>query len=440
LPLLALALAIWLGWQGWAERGPVLVVKAQEGHGIKTGDALRYRGIDVGKVRAVRLAPDLSEVWMETELLPAAAHVARKGSRFWIVRPHLSLDGITGLETVVGARYIKVIPGPADAPEQREFVALEEPPLVETHEAGGVEVQLEAPARYGLRPGAPIRYRGLQVGTILSVGLASDASHVDSWGWIMPAYAKLVHEDSVFWETGGLEADLNLMGGLKLELDSLQSLLLGGIAFATPTSVGKGVRTGHRFVLHDGPEKAWEAWSPPLPVGSALLPAGSSLPEPLRVGLHWRAGMILKRDRERTGWGLLLADGLVGPADLLAPAHEEGVEKRLEVSGSEVTLEEPLASQEGVARVRAAQIEDAPARWPRDRVRQLEGPEELLLISDPTRPPLALSASRLGGDFEIDSSLPLDSFWHGAAVIARNDGQLVGILLVGDGARIAPVP
>jgi hypothetical protein len=46
----------------------------------------------------------------------------------------------------------------------------------------------------------------------------------------------------------------------------------------------------------------------------------------------------------------------------------------------------------------------------------------------------------LGGDFEIDSSLPLDSFWHGAAVIARNDGQLVGILLVGDGARIAPVP
>ena len=39
------------------------------------------------------------------------------------------------------------------------------------------------------------------------------------------------------------------------------------------------------------------------------------------------------------------------------------------------------------------------------------------------------------------SLLPLDERWHGAAVVARADGQWVGILLVEEGrGRIASLP
>ena len=439
LPLLALALAAWLAWQGWGERGPRIVVKAREGYGIKAGDALRYRGITVGEVRSVRLSEDLSEVRVEMELVPAAAAIARKGSRFWIVRPHLALDGVSGLETIVGARYLSVIPGAPEGPSQHEFFALPEPPLLEELEEGGLEIRLEARARDGLLAGAPIRYRGQRVGTVLSVGLASDASHVDVRAWILPPYARLVHTDSVFWETGGIEADLDLLGGLRFELDSLQGLLVGGVAFATPDSSGEAAGMGHSFVLHEEAQDEWREWSPQLPVGHSLLPAGSTLPTPLRVALRWKSGRLWKRQRERFGWSLLLSDGLVGPENLLVPTGDEEHEETLEVAGFELPLQSPLASAEGAARL-GAPLDESLSSWPRTRVRTLSEQEDLLLVTDPALPPMALSAARLTGNLELDPTLSLGDSWHGAAVVARKDGMLVGILLVEDGARIAPVP
>ena len=40
----------------------------------------------------------------------------------------------------------------------------------------------------------------------------------------------------------------------------------------------------------------------------------------------------------------------------------------------------------------------------------------------------------------VDPSLPIDAQWHGAAVVARSDGALVGVLLVdSSGGSIAPL-
>ena len=43
-------------------QGKQISIRFDEGHGIKAGDTLRYRGIDVGSVKSVLIADDLSGI------------------------------------------------------------------------------------------------------------------------------------------------------------------------------------------------------------------------------------------------------------------------------------------------------------------------------------------------------------------------------------------
>ena len=77
------------------------------------------------------------------------------------------------------------------------------------------------------------------------------------------------------------------------------------------------------------------------------------------------------------------------------------------------------------------------------RLRNASQPEECLAIADSADNPLPLAVSRLsvdlksaskGSSWSIDPAVPIDSNWHGACVIVRSDGALLGMLLVADGS------
>jgi hypothetical protein len=65
-------------------------------------------------------------------------------------------------------------------------------------------------------------------------------------------------------------------------------------------------------------------------------------------------------------------------------------------------------------------------------------------VGDPTAAPLPVAAGRFSGSdgsWAVDQAVPIDETWHGAAVVARADGFLVGLLLVDDGrGRVALLP
>jgi hypothetical protein len=67
----------------------------------------------------------------------------------------------------------------------------------------------------------------------------------------------------VFWNSSGISADFGL-SGLHLHAESLESLLTGGVAFATPDSSGHAVKAGSVFKLHPEFKEKWLAWDPPL--------------------------------------------------------------------------------------------------------------------------------------------------------------------------------
>jgi hypothetical protein len=438
---LVVLLAGWLAYRAWLGRGYIITIRFDDGHGIKTGDDLRYRGISVGEVRSVTLDPELDRVVATVSLRHDAADLARLGSRFWVVRPDISLRGVAGLETLVGARYLAVLPG--SGPRQRRFDALPEAPIVSSIEPGALEIILEASRRGSLRRGAPVTYRQVRIGTVISVGLASDAGTIEARAHIEAPYATLVRERSRFWDAGGVEVELGL-SGLRLAVDSAEALLAGGVAVATPPEGGSVVTTGRRFPLALKPDRDWLEWEPLIAVGSSYLPAGLAPPHPMRATIGWTEGRWLRGERSRHGWVLRVDTGLLGPADLFMPDDEANSGTAyLAVSGRQVDLAtRPTWTGNGLA-VFPAKVGAVP--WLSRRVRTPDAPEDCLVIADPALAPVPLAAGRLevdDGAWAVDPAITFEPWWHGSCVVSRDDATLIGLLLIDedDGARVALIP
>ena len=440
VPLAALALAGWLGYSAWAGKGLRITVQLDEGHGLKAGDEVRYHGTSVGEVERVELAPGGEGIVVTARLAEPAARLARAGSRFWVVRPQLGLGGIEGLETLIGPRYLAFLPG--DGGRQRHFLGLAEPPVVDAIEPGDLEIILTTPRRGSLRRGAAVTYRQVRVGTVLSVGLASDGGVVEARVHIEQAYVQLIRSETRFWAAGGLQARVGL-SGVTLELETIEQLVSGGVALATPPGAGEVVRTGHRFSLASEPPEDWLQWQPLVVIGNEMLPPGAPAPHPLRARLEVRRGRWIGRDKSVQGWVLQMEAGLLGPADLLrGPEEADRETPALEVAGTVHPLEgTPLWSERGLSMI---DLQVTEAFWPRRRTRRPESPEDCVAIADPAAAPLPLAEARLeAGDegWAVDPAVAVDESWHGASVVSRADGYLVGLLLVADGtARVALLP
>jgi len=75
-----------------------------------------------------------------------------------------------------------------------------------------------------------------------------------------------VHTGTRFWETSGFGVDFSLFKGASLRTDSLESLLEGGVAFATPDGerMGQRARPGQTFALFKEPQEEWFDWAPKI--------------------------------------------------------------------------------------------------------------------------------------------------------------------------------
>jgi paraquat-inducible protein B len=446
LPIVALLFTLYLGYEAWGGQGPSITIVASEGHGLGLGDPLRYRGITVGEVRRIELTEDLAQVALIVRLEPGADGLCREDSRFWVVRPHMALDGVQGLETIVGARYLSVMPGPLDSPPCYRFTALGDPPVPEPIEPEGLELVFEASSRLNLVPGAQITYRDVPIGTVLGFELASDATHVDVHAYVRPDYVELVRENSWFWNTGGLEVNLALTEGLTIEMDSLRSLVIGGIALATPTEAGPLVEDGRRFYLHEQPHEDADSWHPSLAIGDADIPLPAAAPRPplVRATLRWREGKVFKSKERLDAWLLPVTGGLMGPADLLV-VPEDAIDGSavLELLGRDYPLETvPEWVKRGVAFLPIAVpgIEI----MPRSAFASEAEAQDCLAYASAEAPPLAISTARFTAEakgWRIDSDLLIEESWHGAAVFGRDDGCWIGVLLISEEeSRVAVFP
>ncbi|MBM3964213.1 MAG: MCE family protein [Planctomycetes bacterium] len=467
--LLTVACALLSGilfFNAYRSQGDLIEIEFEQGFGLQTMDALRFRGIEIGRVEKIELRDSHPGILVSVRLAPKAREVVTDGTTFWIVRPTVSLEAVRGLETIVGPKYIAMEPGRSETHRSIRFQGLEAPPAITPRE-GAIEIVLDAKKRYGLDSGAPIHHRGFRIGDVLSVGLASDARSVIVRCAIDPEYHELVRSNSQFWVRSGVRFDLGL-SGLKFEADSLGQILVGGVEFATPNTPGPVATTGSRFVLHDAAQEEWLQWQPSLPYGVLWDRMQQQAPTSYRVAVRWKQKSFgFTVQRQRVGWGLLLDDAtMICRRDLLAiPAEAVDGSVVMEVSGLTQTSLEPTSTtalSDGVemARVPLSQrLDPATTLFPSRNVESVRAPNDLtdvLIVGPDSTHGVLVDRNRLDlrsrndanagkkpqqTGWSIQEGLQVSKDLDGAPVVSLPSGDWIGFLCFdGDRAWIATKP
>jgi paraquat-inducible protein B len=230
-PLFAFGVVVWLSWHTWMQRGPAITVRFTSAEGLTAGETeIRHKGVRVGTVESFELSPDLSEVLVHARMTHDVSAHLRTSTRFWIVTPRVGTSGITGLNTLVSGAYIEMYPG--DGEPQREFVGLEDPPLLQP-DSPGRAFTLTEDELGAVGPGTPVNYRGVQVGQVEGYALDVNGRHVNIYAFVRAPYDALVHDDTRFWDASAIDVSAGPQG-VRIRLNSLQQLLTGAIGFDTP--------------------------------------------------------------------------------------------------------------------------------------------------------------------------------------------------------------
>ncbi|EJM96970.1 qaraquat-inducible protein B [Pseudomonas sp. GM74] len=250
------------------QKGEVISIRVDRADGLRTGTPIRFKGLDVGKIEDVDLSDDLQSVLLTARITEVPERIARVGSQFWVVKPELGLIKTSNLETLVTGQYIEVQPAPKNLGPQKNFVALAAAPETAKQEAG-LSLVLSAARRGSLKAGVPVTYREITVGKVTGYELGQTADRVLIHILIEPKYAPLVRSGTRFWNTSGFDFDVGLFKGATVRTESLETMIQGGVAFATPDGerMGSPARPEQTFALFDKFEEEWLGWAPKISLG-----------------------------------------------------------------------------------------------------------------------------------------------------------------------------
>jgi paraquat-inducible protein B len=250
------------------QKGTVISIKVDRADGLRTGTPIRFKGLDVGKIEDVDLSEDLQSVLLTARITEVPERIARVGSQFWVVKPELGLIKTSNLETLVTGQYIEVQPALKNLGPQNNFVALPTAPETTKQEAG-LSLVLSAARRGSLKTGVPVTYREITVGKVTGYELGQTADRVLIHILIEPKYAPLVRSGTRFWNTSGFDFDVGLFRGATVRTESLETMIQGGVAFATPDGerMGSPALPEQTFALFDKFEDEWLTWAPKISIG-----------------------------------------------------------------------------------------------------------------------------------------------------------------------------
>ncbi len=266
VPAIAAIAAAWLVIASLRQMGPTITITFLNGNGLQANQTiLKYHGVRVGEVTSVQLSRDLQQVIAQVRLQHSAAGLAREGSQFWVVRPEVSSGGLHGLETIVSGPYIQARPG--DGKLQKKFIGDETAPP-DAGSNGKFEVIVTTPQISTLSVGSSVYYRGVEVGAVSYFALNKDAQTVNIHLLLETNFAPLICSGTKFWNAGGISMRLKLLG-INVSAENFKSLIVGGIAFATPNDPGPPAHSGDTFTLYAKPDNSWLGWSPAIAITDA---------------------------------------------------------------------------------------------------------------------------------------------------------------------------
>ncbi len=260
IPLLALLAVTYWAVSHFTSQGPLVTIRFQTAEGMEVKKTkLRYKDVVIGQVEKITLGKDYQDVVVAVRIDKDSEGLLREQSHFWVVRPRISATRVSGLNTLLSGPYIAIDPDTNSEHDYRyKFNGLNSPPII-TQDKPGLRLTMLTTKASAISPGTAVYYKGMQVGSVDRVYFSDDYLWVKADIFIASPHDKLIKQTTKFWSASGISIDAGT-DGFDIEMESVETLLAGGIVFDTPVSLQKdvSVANGTEYVLYDNKKQAFE--------------------------------------------------------------------------------------------------------------------------------------------------------------------------------------
>ena len=258
IPIVAAIIGAWVAYKSLSEVGPTIAITFENAEGLEAGKTkVKFKDVEVGMVKDIDIEKDLKHVLVTVQMNAGAKAYLTEKTRFWVVKARISAGTVSGLGTLLGGAYIAIDPVAGGKFIDR-YKGLEQAPVVTTDQPGR-HFLLKADTRGSLDMGAPIYFRQIKVGEVVSYELAEDNETVNFKIFINAPHHLKVTGNTRFWNASGIDVSLSATG-FKVDMESTVSLLTGGLAFGLPPNAepGEVMPENTVFTLYAGRTAAFE--------------------------------------------------------------------------------------------------------------------------------------------------------------------------------------
>ena len=234
IPIVVLAIGAYLAWQTISRQGPEITLEFDSADGLTSGQTqVKHKAVALGTVQGIELSHDLQHVDVRVQMSSQSAPLLTSHAKFWVVRPRLSGTSVTGLETLVSGAFIGIDPGAPGGTPETKFKGLDSPPGVRSDEPG-TTYTLTTKSLGSISQGSPVFFRDVMVGEVLGYHMPADGrGSIPLQVFVKAPYDQFLRRDTRFWDVSGVS--INFAGGnLHFQIESLQALISGGVAFGLP--------------------------------------------------------------------------------------------------------------------------------------------------------------------------------------------------------------
>lgn len=252
VPLVALAIGAWLGYKAITDKGPVIQLTFPSAEGLEAGKTkIKFKDVVIGQVDSIRLGEDLKQVFVTAELSKDFKPFLNDKTRFWVATAQIRGGTVSGLGTLLSGAYIGVDPVLGGTPTLN-FKGLDVPPIVTTG-LPGRHFRINTQKGGSISVGMPVYFRKIQVGQVVSYGFSSDGRSIDIKVFIEAPHHTKVTQNTRFWNASGFDVSLSAQG-LKVDTESVVSILSGGISFDIPKDSEPGDEAAEATVFQLYPD------------------------------------------------------------------------------------------------------------------------------------------------------------------------------------------
>ncbi|MBH2562322.1 MULTISPECIES: MlaD family protein, partial [Serratia] len=97
IPIVTALIGAWILFYHFSHQGPVVTLVTTTAEGLEAGKTkIKSRSVDVGVVETVTLSDDLSKVMVQARLNSGMEKLLRQDSAFWVVKPQIGREGVSG--------------------------------------------------------------------------------------------------------------------------------------------------------------------------------------------------------------------------------------------------------------------------------------------------------------------------------------------------------